>query len=186
MKNAFVDTILLRIYDSEKDSYVASLNIFFYLMISTINIDMVKKESLHLIKIDEIVKKYSIPIGYYLVLAIYDIRIRGIDPSLGKHVEYYYAVFPDSIEYGGFQSWLISILCVKDAFPLSLSFFIVNIIIGVIESMPVLAVIRISRCYRTNVPREVRKFTNIIENNSIKWMFGNDKIIIRKASGENS
>ena len=97
----FVDTILLRIYDSEK-RLVRDLFEYFLLPYDKYyKYRHGQKEAHHLIKIADIVKKYGIPIGYYLVLAIYGIRVRGIDPSSGKNVEYYHAVFPDSIEYGG-------------------------------------------------------------------------------------
>ena len=52
--------------------------------------------------------------------------------------------------------------------------------------MPVLAITRVGKYYRTTVPREVRKLLSISENDSIEWVFEDGKIIIRKASGEKS
>lgn len=60
-----------------------------------------------------------------------------------------------------------------------------NFIVGAIASMPVLAITRIGRYYRTTVPREVRKLLNISENDLIEWVFEDGRIVVRKASGEN-
>ena len=57
---------------------------------------------------------------------------------------------------------------------------------GAIELMPVLAMTRIGKYYRTTVPREVRKLLNINENDIIEWVFENGKIVVRKASGGSS
>ena len=51
---------------------------------------------------------------------------------------------------------------------------------GAVELMPVLAVTRIGKYYRTTAPREVRK---ILELNEIEWVLENDKIIVRKRHG---
>jgi len=51
---------------------------------------------------------------------------------------------------------------------------------GAIESMPVLAVTRVGRYYRTTIPREVRKFLSINENDEIEWVFEDNKVVIRK------
>ncbi len=53
-------------------------------------------------------------------------------------------------------------------------------------SMPVLAVTRIGRYYRTTVPREVRKILGLGENDEIEWILEDGKIVIRKASGGKS
>jgi len=55
--------------------------------------------------------------------------------------------------------------------------------VGAIEYMPVLAITRIGRYYRTTVPREVRKLLNINENDMIEWIFEDGKVIVRKTSG---
>jgi hypothetical protein len=44
---------------------------------------------------------------------------------------------------------------------------IANLIVGAVESMPVLAVTRIGRYYRTTVPREVRKLLGLNENDKV-------------------
>jgi len=49
--------------------------------------------------------------------------------------------------------------------------------------MPVLAVTRIGKYYRTTVPREVRKILELNENDEIKWVLENDKIVVRKGRG---
>ena len=51
---------------------------------------------------------------------------------------------------------------------------------GAIESMPVLAVTKVGRYYRTTIPREVRKLFNINENDEIEWIFEDNKIIVKK------
>jgi len=51
---------------------------------------------------------------------------------------------------------------------------------GAIEFMPVLAITRVGKYYRTTVPREVRKLLDIKENDEIEWIFENNKIVIRK------
>ena len=56
-------------------------------------------------------------------------------------------------------------------------------IVGVVEFMPVLAVTRIGKYYRTTVPREVRKILELNENDEIEWVFENDKIVVRKKHG---
>mgnify|MGYP000613175243 FL=1 len=50
--------------------------------------------------------------------------------------------------------------------------------------MPVLAITRVGRYYRTTIPREVRKLLGISENDEIVWIFEDGKVIIRK-KGEN-
>ncbi len=54
---------------------------------------------------------------------------------------------------------------------------------GVVEGMPVLAVTKVGRYYRTTIPREVRKLLNISENDEIEWVFEDNKVIIRKKGG---
>jgi AbrB family looped-hinge helix DNA binding protein len=54
---------------------------------------------------------------------------------------------------------------------------------GVLESMPVLAVTRVGRYYRTTIPREVRKLLDINENDEIEWVFEDSKVIVRKRGG---
>uniref|UniRef100_A0A7J2TAN4 AbrB/MazE/SpoVT family DNA-binding domain-containing protein n=1 Tax=Ignisphaera aggregans TaxID=334771 RepID=A0A7J2TAN4_9CREN len=49
--------------------------------------------------------------------------------------------------------------------------------------MPVLAVTRIGKYYRTTVPREVRKLLGVDENDEVEWIFEDNKVIIRKKSG---
>lgn len=58
--------------------------------------------------------------------------------------------------------------------------FIVYSIVGAIEIMPVLAVTRIGKYYRTTVPREVRKILELKENDKIEWILEDGKIIVRK------
>jgi len=55
--------------------------------------------------------------------------------------------------------------------------------VGAVELMPVLAVTRIGKYYRTTVPREVRKILELNENDEIEWVLENDRIIVRKRSG---
>jgi len=55
-----------------------------------------------------------------------------------------------------------------------------NYIVGAKEFMPVLAVTRLGRYYRTTVPREVRKILELEENDELEWVFENNKIFIRK------
>jgi len=55
-----------------------------------------------------------------------------------------------------------------------------NSIVGAIEHMPVLAITKVGRYYRTTIPREVRKLLNINENDEIEWVFEDNKVIIRK------
>jgi AbrB family looped-hinge helix DNA binding protein len=52
--------------------------------------------------------------------------------------------------------------------------------VGVVEFMPVLAVTRVGRYYRTTIPREVRKLLGINENDEIEWVFEDNKVIVRK------
>ena len=54
---------------------------------------------------------------------------------------------------------------------------------GAIVFMPVLAVTRVGRYYRTTVPREVRRLLGIEENDEVEWVFENGKVIIRKRGG---
>lgn len=54
---------------------------------------------------------------------------------------------------------------------------------GAVEFMPVLAVTRIGRYYRTTVPREVRKILELNENDEIEWVLESDKIVVRKRQG---
>jgi len=49
--------------------------------------------------------------------------------------------------------------------------------------MPVSAVTRISRYYRTTVPREVRKILVLNENHEIEWVFENGKTAVEKRLG---
>lgn len=51
--------------------------------------------------------------------------------------------------------------------------------------MPVLAVTRLGRYYRTTVPREVRKILELKEDDVIEWVLENNKIVIRKRGKEN-
>lgn len=51
---------------------------------------------------------------------------------------------------------------------------------GAIERMPVLAVTKVGKYYRTTIPREVRKLLNINENDEIEWIFEDDKVVVRK------
>lgn len=51
---------------------------------------------------------------------------------------------------------------------------------GAIEPMPVLAVTKVGKYYRTTIPREVRKLLSINENDEIEWVFEDNKVIIRK------
>jgi len=46
--------------------------------------------------------------------------------------------------------------------------------------MPVLAVTRIGKYYRTTVPREVRKILELKESDEIEWILENNRIIVRK------
>jgi len=55
-----------------------------------------------------------------------------------------------------------------------------NPIVGAIEHMPVLAITKVGRYYRTTIPREVKKLLNINENDEIEWVFEDNKVIIRK------
>ena len=48
--------------------------------------------------------------------------------------------------------------------------------------MPVLAVTRVGKYYRTTIPREVRKLLSINENDEIEWIFKDGKICVRKRS----
>lgn len=59
----------------------------------------------------------------------------------------------------------------------------INFIVGDIEDMPVLAITRVGRFYRTTVPREVRKLLSISERDLIEWVFEDGKVFVRKASG---
>ena len=51
---------------------------------------------------------------------------------------------------------------------------------GTVEFMPVLAVTRIGKYYRTTVPREVRKILELKESDEIEWILENNRIIVRK------
>ncbi len=53
-------------------------------------------------------------------------------------------------------------------------------IAGAIELMPVLAITKVGKYYRTTIPREVRKLLNINENDKIEWIFEDNKVIIKK------
>ena len=54
---------------------------------------------------------------------------------------------------------------------------------GAVELVPLPAVTRIGKHYRTTVPREVRKILELDENDEIEWVLENDKIIVRKRHG---
>mgnify|MGYP001772579152 CR=1 FL=1 len=47
-----------------------------------------------------------------------------------------------------------------------------------LEDMPVLPVTRVSKHYRTTIPREVRKLLGLNENNEIEWVFESGKVVI--------
>lgn len=53
-------------------------------------------------------------------------------------------------------------------------------IAGAKELMPIPAVTKIGRYYRTTIPREVRKILNLNENNEVEWVFEDGKIFVRK------
>lgn len=59
------------------------------------------------------------------------------------------------------------------------------LIMGAIESMPILAVTKIGRYYRTTIPREVRKLLGLSENDEVEWVFEDGKIVLRKRSVKN-
>ncbi len=50
--------------------------------------------------------------------------------------------------------------------------------------MPILAVTRVGRYYRTTIPREVRKLLELEENDEVEWLFEDGKLIVRKRGGE--
>jgi len=51
--------------------------------------------------------------------------------------------------------------------------------------MPVLAVTRVGKNFRTTVPREVRKILELKENDEIEWILeSNNKIIVRKRGAQ--
>ena len=56
-------------------------------------------------------------------------------------------------------------------------------IVGVVEFMPVLAVTRVGRYYRTTIPREVRKLLGIGVNDEVEWVFEDGKVVIKKRGG---
>ena len=56
---------------------------------------------------------------------------------------------------------------------------------GVKELMPVLAVTRIGKFYRTTIPREVRKLLELNEGDEIEWIFEDNRVILKK-KGENT
>ena len=51
---------------------------------------------------------------------------------------------------------------------------------GVVGFMPVLAVTRVGRYYRTTIPREVRRLLGIGENDEVEWVFEDGKVVIKK------
>jgi len=53
-------------------------------------------------------------------------------------------------------------------------------IVGVVGLMPVLAVTRVGRYYRTTIPREVRRLLGIGENDEVEWVFEDGKVVIKK------
>jgi hypothetical protein len=55
-----------------------------------------------------------------------------------------------------------------------------HIIIGAIEDMLILAIMRMGKYYRTTIPREIRMFPGINEGDEVEWMFESDKMVIRK------
>jgi len=57
--------------------------------------------------------------------------------------------------------------------------------VGAIEEMPVLAITRIGKYFRTTVPREVRRILELKENDEIEWILEGGKIIVRKARKNN-
>jgi len=52
--------------------------------------------------------------------------------------------------------------------------------VGVVGLMPVLAVTRVGRYYRTTIPREVRRLLGIGENDEVEWVFEDGKVVIKK------
>lgn len=46
--------------------------------------------------------------------------------------------------------------------------------------MPVLAITKVGKGYRTTVPREVRKLLNVGESDELEWVFENGKVVVRK------
>jgi len=67
---------------------------------------------------------------------------------------------------------------------MSINMYYCNSIVGAIEFMPVLAITRIGRYYRTTIPREVRKLLGIDEGSEIEWVFEDGRVVIRKRGGE--
>jgi len=51
--------------------------------------------------------------------------------------------------------------------------------------MPVLAVTKVGKNFRTTIPREVRRLLGIGENEEIEWVFEDGKVIVRKRGGSN-
>ena len=46
--------------------------------------------------------------------------------------------------------------------------------------MPVLAITKVGKYYRTTIPREVRRLLNIKEDDKIEWVFEGNRAIIRR------
>jgi len=49
--------------------------------------------------------------------------------------------------------------------------------------VPVLAVTRIGKYYRTTVPREVRRILELKANDEIEWVLESDKVVVRRRQG---
>jgi len=56
--------------------------------------------------------------------------------------------------------------------------------LGVKEFMPILAVTKVGKHYRTTIPREVRKLLDIMENDEIEWVFTDGNVVIKKKGGK--
>jgi len=50
--------------------------------------------------------------------------------------------------------------------------------------MPVLAVTRVGKNFRTTIPKEVRKLLEISVNDEIEWIFDNGKIVVKRRGGD--
>lgn len=100
--NIHAETILLSIYDSNKKKLYDPLEYWLAPLSLEIYYDRCT------MKIDDLVKKHSLPVNYYIVLAIYGLRVFGSVKSRSneeyvKRITKFYPILPDSVEKVGFD-----------------------------------------------------------------------------------
>ncbi len=105
--NVYAESILLGIFDSKKRKLYEPLEYWLVPLSTSIYYDRCT------MKISDLVKKHSLPVKYYIVLAIYGIRVSGtIKNNSDEYIErinILYPILPDSVEKVGFTKDTLNI-----------------------------------------------------------------------------